>query len=109
MIPLPRANTQTDVIDVPQGVSAHECLFSQKPVPLQSDRIVSDNFDKPRTPNPRSREFQDEIFNLPREVRDWMYEYVWEGTHIRYQEVICASSVISVRYLDCNGACEEDA
>jgi hypothetical protein len=48
-------------------------------------------------------QFRDKLFTLPREPRDFIYDYAWQGTHLYYLDLDCA---VNARYLDADGACE---
>jgi hypothetical protein len=79
-------------------------LRSQSKGPFKFYALARDRHEQLMPPQSRSRGSNNPIFVLPRELRDQIYEYAWQGTHIYYQDSFCA---VNARYLDCDGLCEE--
>jgi hypothetical protein len=53
-----------------------------------------------------AQQFRDKLFTLPRELRDMVYDYAWQGTHIYYQDQdLDLDCAVDARYLDTDLAC----
>jgi hypothetical protein len=93
---------------IPQASTyTRDWLANQRTRTIQNDTLAHDRFDQLMSQSYRSRGLHEKILILPRELRDQIYDYAWQGTHIYYQDAVCASGAVNARYVDNNGVCEK--
>lgn len=82
-------------------------LRSQRTRPRNSHVSARDRHDEDISRKSQLKDCSNLILMLPRELRDQIYEYAWQGTHIYYQDDFCLAGAVNARYLDCDELCEQ--